>query len=231
MDSEEKRANNIPILKVENLTRQVGDAKLVDNVSLEVCCCDVIAIVGPSGSGKSSLLRLLNRLDEPDGGSVYLEGRDYRSIPPRELRQQIGMVLQQPYLFPGTIADNIRFGPQQRGESISAEQIENLLRQVGLSGYGEREVSTLSGGEAQRVSVARTLANAPKILLLDEPTSALDQTAEKEVEKLLVRIFREQSQTCLIVTHDPDQARRMATKVMQMEGGRLVKFGQVKEVL
>jgi putative ABC transport system ATP-binding protein len=182
MDSEEKRANNIPILKVENLTRQVGDAKLVDNVSLEVCCCDVIAIVGPSGSGKSSLLRLLNRLDEPDGGSVYLEGRDYRSIPPRELRQQIGMVLQQPYLFPGTIADNIRFGPQQRGESISAEQIENLLRQVGLSGYGEREVSTLSGGEAQRVSVARTLANAPKILLLDEPTSALDQTAEKEVE-------------------------------------------------
>ena len=231
MDSVGKSAQDTPILKVEGLTRLVGEVKLVDDISIEVCCCDVIAIVGPSGSGKSSFLRLLNRLDEPDGGSVYLEGRDYRSIPPRELRQQIGMVLQQPYLFPGTIADNIRFGPQQRGESISDEQIEALLEQVALSGYGNREVSTLSGGEAQRVSVARTLANAPKILLLDEPTSALDQAVEKEVEQLLVRIFREQSQTCLIVTHDPDQARRMASKVMQMEKGRLVKFGPVKEVL
>ncbi|MFO7625426.1 MAG: ATP-binding cassette domain-containing protein [Anaerolineales bacterium] len=231
MKPEGTHCENKPILRVDGLTRVVGDKKLVDNISLEVCCCDVIAIVGPSGSGKSSLLRLLNRLDEPDGGSVYLEGRDYCSIPPRELRQQIGMVLQQPYLFPGTIADNIRFGPQQRGDSISDEQIEALLEQVALSGYGNREVSTLSGGEAQRVSVARTLANSPKILLLDEPTSALDQAAEKEVEQLLVRIFREQSQTCLIVTHDPDQARRMASKVMQMEGGRLVKFGSVKEVL
>jgi putative ABC transport system ATP-binding protein len=231
MDSEGKLAQNAPILKVEGLTRLVGEVKLVDDISLEVSCCEVIAIVGPSGSGKSSFLRLLNRLDEPDGGAVYLEGRDYRSLPPRELRQQIGMVLQQPYLFAGTVADNIRFGPQQRGESITTEQIEHLLEQVGLSGYGGREVSTLSGGEAQRVSVARTLANSPKILLLDEPTSALDQAAEKEVEQLLVRIFREQSQTCLIVTHDPEQARRMASKVMQMEKGRLVKFGPVKEVL
>jgi putative ABC transport system ATP-binding protein len=231
MDLEGKLAQDTPILKVEGLTRLVGEVKLVDDISIEVCCCDVIAIVGPSGSGKSSFLRLLNRLDEPDGGAVFLEGRDYRSIPPRELRQQIGMVLQQPYLFSGTVADNIRFGPQQRGETISDEQIEALLEQVALSGYGDREVSTLSGGEAQRVSVARTLANAPKILLLDEPTSALDQAAEKEVEQLLVRIFREQSQTCLIVTHDPEQARRMASKVMQMERGRLVKFGPVKEVL
>ena len=231
MNLEGRHSQNTPILKVEGLTRMVGDKKLVDNISIEVCCCDVIAIVGPSGSGKSTFLRLLNRLDEPDGGAVYLEGRDYRSIPPRELRQQIGMVLQQPYLFPGTIADNIRFGPQQRGESIPTEQIEALLEQVGLSGFGEREVSTLSGGEAQRVSVARTLANSPKILLLDEPTSALDQAAEKEVEQLLVRIFREQSQTCLIVTHDLEQAGRMASKVMRLEAGRLVKMGSVEEVL
>jgi len=218
-----------PILKAEGLTRVVGGKVLVDGISVEVSCCDVIAIVGPSGSGKSSFLRLLNRLDEPDKGTVYLEGRDYRSIPPRQLRQQIGMVLQQPYLFPGTVADNIRFGPQQRGETISPEQIEFLLEQVSLSGYEDREVSTLSGGEAQRVSVARTLANSPKILLLDEPTSALDQAAQREVERLLVKIFREQSQTCLIVTHDPEQANRMATKVMRIEAGRLVKFGRVEE--
>jgi putative ABC transport system ATP-binding protein len=220
-----------PILKVEGLTREVDGKVLVDHIFVEVCCCDVVAIVGPSGSGKSSFLRLLNRLDEPDEGNVYLEGRDYRTIPPRQLRQQIGMVLQQPYLFPGTVADNIRFGPQQRGETISPEQIERLLEQAGLSGYEQREVSTLSGGEAQRVSVARTLANSPKILLLDEPTSALDQAAEREVEQLLVKIFREQSQTCLIVTHDPEQASRLATKVMRLEAGRLVKFGTVGEVL
>jgi putative ABC transport system ATP-binding protein len=231
MDITNNSSQPTPILKTVGLSRKVAGKVLVDDISIEVGCCDVIAIVGPSGSGKSSLLRLLNRLDEPDQGTVYLEGHDYRSIPPRELRQQIGMVLQQPYLFPGTVADNIRFGPQQRGETISTEKIEALLEQVGLSGYNNREVSTLSGGEAQRVSVARTLANSPKILLLDEPTSALDQTSEKEVEQLLVRIFREQSQTCLIVTHDPQQAGRIASKVIQLESGRLVKFGPVGEVL
>lgn len=220
-----------PILRVEGLTRVVEGKRLVDRITMEINCCDVVAIVGPSGSGKSSFLRLLNRLDEPDEGTVYLEGRDYRSIPPRQLRQQIGMVLQHPYLFPGTAADNIRFGPAQRGETVSDEHIEQLLEQVGLQGYAEREVSTLSGGEAQRVSVARTLANSPKILLLDEPTSSLDQAAELEVERLLVKIFREQSQTCLIITHDPQQAGRMATRVMQIEAGRLVKFGSVAEVL
>lgn len=231
MNLDKDLAQPHPILKVEGLTRVVEGKRLIDNISIEVCCCDVIAIVGPSGSGKSSFLRLLNRLDEPDDGTVFLDGQDYRDIPPRELRQQIGMVLQQPHLFPGTVAENIRFGPQQRGESISSEQIEALLEQVGLSSYAGREVSTLSGGEAQRVSVARTLANSPKILLLDEPTSALDQAAEKEVEQLLVRIFREQSQTCLIVTHDPEQAGRMASKVMRLEAGRLVKMGSVEEVL
>ena len=223
--------HNEPILKVDGLTRVVDGKRLVNRISLEVGCCDVVAIVGPSGSGKSSFLRLLNRLDEPDEGTVYLEGRDYRDIPPRELRQQIGMVLQQPYLFPGTVAGNIRFGPAQRGETISDQHIAQLLAQVGLDGYAEREVSNLSGGEAQRVSVARTLANSPKILLLDEPTSSLDQAAELEVERLLVKIFREQSQTCLIVTHDPQQAQRIATRVIQIENGRLVKFGSVQEVL
>jgi putative ABC transport system ATP-binding protein len=173
----------------------------------------------------------LNRLDEPTGGTVYFEGVDYRTIPPRQLRQQIGMVLQQPFLFPGSVADNIRFGPQQRGESISDEQIEQLLQQVALPGYAGREVSVLSGGEAQRVSVARTLANSPKILLLDEPTSSLDQGSERDVEELLVQIFREQSLTCLIVTHDMEQAQRMASRAILMKNGRVEKVGNVAEVV
>jgi putative ABC transport system ATP-binding protein len=231
MDLDKASPQAQPILKTEQLTRVTQGVRLVDSVSVEVHCCDVIAIVGPSGAGKSSFLRLLNRLDEPTGGTVYFEGVDYRTIPPRQLRQQIGMVLQQPFLFQGSVADNIRFGPQQRGESISDEQIEQLLQQVALPGYAGREVSTLSGGEAQRVSVARTLANSPKILLLDEPTSSLDQGSERDVEELLVKIFREQSLTCLIVTHDMEQAQRMASRAILMKNGRVEKVGNVAEVV
>jgi putative ABC transport system ATP-binding protein len=231
MDLEKDAFQNQPILRTDRLTRMAQDVPLVDSVSVEFHCCDVIAIVGPSGAGKSSFLRLLNRLDEPSSGTVFFDGVDYRKIPPRELRQKVGMVLQQPYLFPGSVADNIRFGPQQRGESFSDEQIEQLLGQVALPGYGSRDVSNLSGGEAQRVSVARTLANSPKILLLDEPTSSLDTDSEKDVEELLVKIFREQSLTCLIVTHDMEQARRMASKAMFMKDGRVEKIGAMAEVV
>ncbi len=231
MDLDKASPQSQPILKTDRLTRVAQEVRLVDNVSVEVHCCDIIAIVGPSGAGKSSFLRLLNRLDEPSEGTVFFEGVDYRTIPPRQLRQQIGMVLQQPYLFPGSVAENIRFGPQQRGETISDEQLEQLLQQVALPGYAGREVSNLSGGEAQRVSVARTLANSPKVLLLDEPTSSLDPGSERDVEELLVKIFREQSLTCLMVTHDMEQAQRMASKAMFMKEGRMEKFGTVAEVV
>jgi len=127
---------------------------LVEDVIFEVRTGEVLAIVGPSGSGKSSLLRLLNRLDEPTSGTVYVEGIDYRQIEPRELRRKLGLVNQRPYLFPGTVEDNLRFGPLQRGELLSQETIEQLLARVGLSGYASRNVANLSGGEAQRVSLA-----------------------------------------------------------------------------
>ena len=125
------------------------------------------------GAGKSSFLRLLNRLDEPTSGTVLLDGKDYHEIGPRELRRRVGMVMQMAYLFPGTVAANIAFGPQQQHEPISLEQIERLLERVGLPGYQDHDVNNLSGGEAQRVSLARTLANSPEVVLLDEPTSAL----------------------------------------------------------
>ena len=163
-----------PIVRTEHLGRVVKDKVLVDDVTFEVRTGEVLAIVGPSGSGKSSLLRLLNRLDEPTSGTVYVEGIDYRQIAPRELRRKLGLVNQRPYLFPGAIEENLQFGPRQRGESLSRESIEQLLARVGLKGYASRNVANLSGGEAQRVSVARTLANSPLVLLLDEPTSALD---------------------------------------------------------
>lgn len=220
-----------PILKSERLSRIVDGKALVDDISVDVPRGDILAVVGPSGSGKSSFLRLINRLDEPTGGTVYVEGIDYREIPPRELRRRLGMVMQSPHLFPGTVADNIRFGPLQRNEPVSEEAIDELLAEVGLAGYAHREVSRLSGGEAQRVSLARTLANSPQLLLLDEPTSALDEASRQEVEELISRIINQENLTCLIVTHDLAQAARMAKRAMVLRKGRLLKIGPVTEVI
>jgi putative ABC transport system ATP-binding protein len=190
-----------------------------------------LAIAGPSGSGKSSLLRLLNRLDEPTSGTVFVEGKDYRSLEPRELRRKLGLVTQRPFLFPGTVAENLRFGPAQRGETMSKEAVEDLLSQVGLKGYAQRDVANLSGGEAQRVSVARTLANTPLVLLLDEPTSALDEVAKLEVESSIQSVVRNQGLTCVVVTHDLVQASRLAERALLLNSGRIVRDGLAGEVL
>ena len=219
------------ILRADHLGRSVTTKVLVENVSFELAAGRVLAIAGPSGSGKTSLLRLLNRLDEPTAGTVYFEGADYRTIPPRELRRKIGLVTQRPFLFPGTVADNLRFGPAQRGESVSAGTIAQLLSHVGLEGYAARSVSNLSGGEAQRVSFARTLANSPAVLLLDEPTSSLDEASREGVETLIQKTVGSQNLTCVLVTHDLQQAIRLAEFALVLQSGRVVGFGPVNEVL
>ena len=208
----------------------VNGRSLVNNISIQVQKGDVLAIVGPSGAGKSSFLRLINRLDEPTSGTVFVHDQDYRDIPPRELRRRVGMVMQAPYLFPGTVADNLQFGPAQRAEQLSDDNISALLDQVGLSGFANRDISHLSGGEAQRVSLARTLANGTEILLLDEPTSALDDAAQQNIEVLLKRIIAQQNLTCLIITHDMDQAARLANRVLILKDGCLVQIGSITEV-
>jgi putative ABC transport system ATP-binding protein len=218
-------------LETQHLSRSVVGRVLVSDVSVQVRPGEVLAVVGPSGAGKSSFLRLLNRLDEPTGGTVCLNGQDYRELASRELRRRVGMVMQAAYLFPGTVAANVVFGPRQRGERLSSEQIAALLGRVGLPGYQERDVSNLSGGEAQRVSLARTLANAPEALLLDEPTSALDDISARGIEKLVLNIVRERRMICVIVTHNTAQARRIADRAMVLQAGRLVAIGRTEEVL
>ena len=217
--------------ETRQLGRAVGNKRLVDDVSVAVEPGEVLAVVGASGAGKSSFLRLLNRLDEPTGGTVMIDGADYRAIAPPDLRRRVGMVMQTAYLFPGSVAANIAFGPRQRGEHMSPEQIDSLLARVGLPGTATRDVSRLSGGEAQRVSLARTLANAPAALLLDEPTSALDETSARAIEELIRDIIRERAMTCVIVTHNRPQAERIAGRAMLMESGRLIAIGPTQEVL
>lgn len=219
------------VLRAEHLGRTVRDKILVEDVNFELQKGGVLAITGSSGSGKTSLLRLLNRLDEPTSGTVLVEGADYHNIEARELRRKLGMVTQRPYLFPGSVADNLRFGPAQRGETLPLETIEELLTQVGLKDYSGRDVANLSGGEAQRVSVARALANSPLALLLDEPTAALDEAAKLEVESAIQKVMRDQGLTCIVVTHDIAQAARLAERALVVEHGRIVRAGPVGEVL
>jgi putative ABC transport system ATP-binding protein len=219
------------ILRAEHLGRSINGKVLVEDANFELKKGELLAVVGPSGSGKTSLLRLLNRLDEPTSGTVFVEGIDYHNLEPRELRRKLGMVTQRPYLFPGTVAENLSFGPAQRSEVLPQQTIEDLLSQVGLKGYSERNVANLSGGEAQRVSVARTLANEPLVLLLDEPTSALDEAAKLEVESSIQGVVREHGLTCVMVTHDLAQAGRLAERALMMESGRIVRSGRVSEVI
>jgi putative ABC transport system ATP-binding protein len=222
---------NDAILVAKELGRLVAGKSLVNDVSFAIHSGELLGIVGPSGSGKSSLLRLLNRLDEPTSGTVFLDNIDFRQLPPRELRRRVGMVTQRPFLFPGDVAGNLRFGPAQRGEVLSDEEVSRLLDRVGLPGFAAQDSSVLSGGEQQRVSLARTLANRPDVLLLDEPTSALDEQSKLGIEELIATQVRDHHLTCIMVTHDHAQARRLCRRVIVLEAGHIVHDGPVLEVL
>jgi putative ABC transport system ATP-binding protein len=209
------------LLRAEGLRRELAGKVIVREACLALRAGEVVAITGPSGAGKSSVLRLLNRLDEPTAGRVWLEDVDASAIPVRELRRRVGMVMQQANLFPGTVAENVSFGPSLRGVAMAGAELEELLATVGLAGYAGRDVAGLSGGEAQRVSLARTLANHPQVLLLDEPTSALDDAAKLVVEEALRAAMTRVQGGCVIVTHDAAQAARLAQRTLVMRDGVL----------
>lgn len=223
-----------PLLECVSLSREAPGKPghfLLRDVGFRLQRGEVMAVVGPSGAGKSTLLRLLNRLDEPTGGVVRLDGQDTREIDPQELRRRVGMVMQRAYLFPGTVAENLAFGPAQRGKALGADEIGSMLGSVGLAGYERRDALTLSGGEAQRVAVLRALANDPEALLLDEPTSALDAAARDSVEAAITSLIERRHLTCVWVTHSLEQARLVASHVLALECGRVREWGPPGEVL
>ena len=184
------------------------------------------AIVGPSGAGKTSLLRCLNRLEEPHEGRVLLDGQDVRTIDPTGLRRRVGMIFQTPILFDGGVHANLSYGLSE----VEEGRLEASLIAAGLDGgFLARESSALSVGQAQRVCIARALVRDPEVLVLDEPTSALDIKAAARVESLL-RSLAERGLTLIVVTHDLEQARRVADRAALLVEGRVTAYGSPDEV-
>lgn len=218
-------------LETESLTRVVDGKPIVDSISLHVQESDVHAIIGPSGAGKSSFLRLLNRLDEPTDGTVYLDGMDYRKIDPRELRRRVGLISQESALLPGSVRENIAMSDRIQEMAIDEQRVTRLLDRMRLPGYEKRNVSDLSGGERQRVSIARTLYVDPEVVLLDEPTAHLDTATEAKIEELLAELIRDNGVTCILVTHDTAQARRLGDRIVRFEDGRITAEGTPEEVI
>lgn len=176
------------------------------------------ALLGPSGSGKSTLLRLLNRLADPDDGTVRFHGTDVRELDPLELRRRVGLVPQMPAPVPGSVADNVCFGPRLEGREVDPER---PVRLAGLDrSFLDRDASRLSVGEQQRVMLARALALEPEVLLLDEPTASLDSAATEAVEDALRSLH---GVALVLVTHDPAQAGRLAERTIQLRDGRVMK--------
>jgi putative ABC transport system ATP-binding protein len=172
------------------------------------------AIVGPSGSGKSTLLRLLNRLADPNRGEIDYRGRPLGTYEPLALRREVSLVPQLPALLEGTVESNLRYAADLAGEPLEAER---TLALAGLDpAFAERDVSKLSVGEQQRAMLARSLAQRPSVLLLDEPTSALDHAARDRIEAALAELRRELEISIVIVSHDPEQARRLGDRILEM---------------
>jgi putative ABC transport system ATP-binding protein len=187
------------------------------------------SVVGPSGSGKSTLLRLLNRLADPDEGRVVYEGTDVRERDPLELRREVSLVPQLPALIDGTVHDNVAYGPRLAGHSFDAR---SCLELAGLDpDFEDRDAAKLSVGEQQRVMLARALAQEPAVLLLDEPTSALDNVARDAIEATLAQLRRELDISIVLVSHDPEQARRLGDWVVRLETGRAIEAGPIEEVM
>ena len=218
-------------LRTDHLSFVVGDNPIITDVNLTVDAGKTLTIIGPSGAGKSTMLRLLCRIEEPTEGTVYLDGADYRTLVPTDLRTRVGIVPQDPALRDGTVRDNVTIGPRLRDESVEPGRVQELLGRVDLSGYADREVAGLSGGEAQRVAIARTLMMDPEVLLLDEPTASLDPQAQAEIEALLEELLDTSERTAVFVTHDQAQVNRIADRVVRFVDGRIHAIGTAREVL
>lgn len=201
-------------------------APILRSIDVTIPDAGITVLAGPSGAGKSTLLRLLNRLDDPLGGAIHWKGRELSEWDPTELRRKVGMVFQRPPLFPGSVRENL----QVALPDVSNDRAVHVLEHVGLSGdLLDHDADTLSGGEAQRMCVARALLTEPEVLLADEPTAALDAAARRKVENL-GRLLADAGVSVVWVSHDTDQLRRLADHVIVLADGTVRASGTLRDL-
>ncbi len=219
-----------PIVRIRDLHKRYGDLDVLRGVSLDVTRGEVVVIIGPSGTGKSTLLRCINQLTRPDSGRVWLDGVEVTApeCNLNEVRAEVGMVFQDFNLFNHlTAIKNVAIGPirvlhMDRAQALELARYE--LERVGLAGKADAYPGQLSGGQKQRVAIARALAMKPKVMLFDEPTSALDPELIGEVLEVMKKLAQEHM-TMLVVTHEMGFAREVANRIVFMEGGNIVEEG------
>lgn len=220
-----------PLYHLQGVTRIYNGRTVLDIDDLVIQPGEVLGLVGPSGAGKSTLLRLLNFLEAPDNGRLIFHGQDAASPTeiPLELKRRVTTVFQRPMLLNRSVWENVAFGLQLRGERNFDSLIESTLEKVGLTGLARQRARTLSGGEAQRVVLARAMVLKPEVLLLDEPTANLDPYNVGQIERIARQLNEEQGVTLVLVTHNIFQAHRLASRVGFMLEGRLVEIAPTEQ--
>jgi spermidine/putrescine transport system ATP-binding protein len=218
-------------VRIENVTKRFQDVTAVDDMTLDIEAGKFYALLGPSGCGKTTTLRMIGGFEEPTEGTIYLGDRPVTGLPPH--KRDVNTVFQSYALFPHlTVFENVAFGLRRKGvkKGNLGAQVDEMLRIVGLAGYGSRKPRQLSGGQQQRVALARALVNRPRVLLLDEPLGALDLKLRKEMQLELKRIQHEMGFTFVHVTHDQEEAMTMADWIVVMNGGHIEQLGEPAEL-
>lgn len=221
-----------PLLEIKNLTKIFNDDYYaVDDINLTIYEGEIFALLGASGSGKSTLLRMLAGFEQPTAGKIILDGKDLSTVPP--YKRPINMMFQSYALFPHmTVEQNIAFGLKQDNLPTAEiqQRVKEMLALVHMEQFGKRKPHQLSGGQRQRVALARSLAKRPKLLLLDEPMGALDKQLRDRMQLEVVSILEQVGATCVMVTHDQEEAMTMAGRIAIMNKGQFVQIGEPEEL-
>jgi ABC-type methionine transport system ATPase subunit len=228
-------AGSSPAFRLRDVRQVHGARTLLDGITLDLPRGGFTALIGPSGAGKTSLLRLLNRLDDPVSGTIEFHGRPLSDYRIRELRRRVGFVFQAPVMFTGTVRDNLRAAhglARAEVAPVDETRVAELLDLAGLDlSYADRQAADLSGGEKHRVSIARALTTNPEVLLLDEPTAALDPEVADRLLHTLANLRETTGITMIMVTHRLREARVGATYVVMLEAGRIVEAGDARKIM